>query len=1003
MLSRVKVRTKLLAIVLPLLVGLGVLSVIGVGDRISRRDAAERTVTYLKAVDAGSALVEQLQLERLAVVSPAGATGETLAERNAATDAAAATLWEDLAPIVGDEHLIGQRRPAQVVRAYRRQLDAIAGARPSGVVDPVDARGPVTEYSTITGAIIDLNAQLVGAAGEIGGASRSAQWIAAANEADARAAVGVMILARAGDKAGDSALSWVVPEIREQQAAATTYADVFRTQASVEDRSGYEALLGDSKFGPTINPFLALSTLQQGGRPSVQPAQWAQLAGDHLAGFRGFEQKLLRSDAVSAKTIALNLDREVRLFLGGVLAAMLLALLFAAGVTRSIVAAVGRLTRAATDMASEQLPRLVEALRSSDGPGAVHLEPIEVTSRDEFGELASAFNEVQRTAAEVAAEQAATLRKGISELFVNLARRNQTLLDRQIEFIDRLEANEEDPDQLENLFKLDHLATRMRRNAESLLVLAGSEAPRRRSKEVSITDVIRVAVGEVEDFARISLLAVDDAMALGSAAVDVAHLLSELMENGTQYSPPDRRVEIVGHRTNDGGYVISVSDQGVGMSTEQLRTANDLLARPPAVGLSLSRQLGFVVVATLASRHGIDVRLAPSPAGGVTAMVTLPTALVVGVPTVEVPVSEEPVEAGSPQDPVVADFASTLDHPSGTVRVAGSPFDYERESDEAPQLEHGTPVGSSAQQTPFDTTSTDPALAEQMFEPAPFGSLEAEPSVVEETTPMADPVIADGVFTEPVSEAFAPEEVPHTPAPSELDERVPMGDAFERGLFALLDDAVNGGAPGSEPPALPVAGPDDHGGGGSVSDGADVTARDLPTRTPSEPSGGGLRRVPVWSARPGPSPEAIPTYTPDAIVGPEATSNPLPRRHSPAEHTPADIPAEPTTTARAGDPWAPAAPPTPEETSEPAPTPATTPTPSSFTGTALPKRLPGGVAAHLQAEQVSTEATRVAAPGRAPDEVRSILSRYRSGLHSGRDVGEEKSGVPNTHQTPSEG
>ena len=153
---------------------------------------------------------------------------------------------------------------------------------------------------------------------------------------------------------------------------------------------------------------------------------------------------------------------------------------------------------------------------------------------------------------EVAEEQGALLRKGIGDIFINLARRNQTLLDRQIEFIDQLEANEEDPDQLDNLFKLDHLATRMRRNAESLLVLAGAEPPRRRGRPVALADVVRVAIGEVEDFARISLLALDDVTVGGNVAVDLAHLLSELMENATHFSPPDTTVEIVGHRSDDG-------------------------------------------------------------------------------------------------------------------------------------------------------------------------------------------------------------------------------------------------------------------------------------------------------------------------------------------------------------------------------------------------------------------------------------------------------------------
>ena len=248
----------------------------------------------------------------------------------------------------------------------------------------------------------------------------------------------------------------------------------------------------------------------------------------------------------------------------------------------------------------------------------------------------------------MAEEQGALLRKGIGDIFINLARRNQTLLDRQIEFIDQLEANEEDPDQLDNLFKLDHLATRMRRNAESLLVLAGAEPPRRRGRPVALADVVRVAIGEVEDFARISLLALDDVTVGGNVAVDLAHLLSELMENATHFSPPDTTVEIVGHRSDE-GYTLSVSDQGIGMSADQLAEANSQLARPPLVGLALSRSLGFIVIGRLAARFGIAVKLTSSPSGGVTALVTLPADLVTvdGQPMVARPADRPPAAAAA--------------------------------------------------------------------------------------------------------------------------------------------------------------------------------------------------------------------------------------------------------------------------------------------------------------------------------------------------------------------
>ncbi|HMQ28798.1 MAG TPA: ATP-binding protein, partial [Acidimicrobiales bacterium] len=311
-------------------------------------------------------------------------------------------------------------------------------------------------------------------------------------------------------------------------------------------------------------------------------------------------------------------------------------------------------TKAANVLSSERIPRLVEGLRSPEsvaGAEPMAVEPIEVRSRDEIGQLAEAFNAIQNVTVEVAEEQAALLRKGIGDIFVNLARRNQSLLDRQIEFIDELEANEEDPEQLENLFKLDHLATRMRRNAESLLVLAGAEPPRRRARPVALADVVRVAIGEVEDFTRVNLLALDDVTVGGNVAVDLAHLLSELMENATQFSPPETHVDVVGQRTTDRGYLITVSDQGIGMSAEQLAEANHMLAHPPLVGLALSRSLGFIVIGRLAARFGIAVRLVSSPAGGISAMVSLPAVLVAdeGMPEIDSPVT--PVAVWTPPPP----------------------------------------------------------------------------------------------------------------------------------------------------------------------------------------------------------------------------------------------------------------------------------------------------------------------------------------------------------------
>ena len=207
-------------------------------------------------------------------------------------------------------------------------------------------------------------------------------------------------------------------------------------------------------------------------------------------------------------------SRSAQFFLVLGICITLIAIVLAGIVSSSITRPLARLTEAVDQVATQQLPRLVESLRNPAEDDvklvAEAVTDIEPGGGDEIGQLGQAVNSIQQVTVEVAEEQAALLRKGIGDIFVNLARRNQALLDRQIEFIDQLEANEEDPDQLDNLFKLDHLATRMRRNAESLLVLAGAEPPRRRGRPVALADVVRVAIGEVEDFARIELLALDE-------------------------------------------------------------------------------------------------------------------------------------------------------------------------------------------------------------------------------------------------------------------------------------------------------------------------------------------------------------------------------------------------------------------------------------------------------------------------------------------------------------
>ncbi len=222
-----------------------------------------------------------------------------------------------------------------------------------------------------------------------------------------------------------------------------------------------------------------------------------------------------------------------------------------------------------------------------------------------------------------------TRRRFTSDLLVNLARRNQSLLYRQLGLINQLEDQEEDPDALADLFRLDHLATRIRRNAESLLVLSGEEPPRTWGRPVPLVDVVRAAIAETEDLDRV-VFAVDERLAVfGNAVADLTHLVAELVENAVHFSPPEASVII---RTRpylqtQGAHVLTVEDWGVGMRAEDIEAANDLLAAPRDVDLSVSQRLGLHVVARLAQRHGIEVALTPTPGCGVTAAVVLPPAL----------------------------------------------------------------------------------------------------------------------------------------------------------------------------------------------------------------------------------------------------------------------------------------------------------------------------------------------------------------------------------------
>jgi hypothetical protein len=264
---------------------------------------------------------------------------------------------------------------------------------------------------------------------------------------------------------------------------------------------------------------------------------------------------------------------------------------------------------------------------------------------------------------DLAVEQA-VLRRNIADSFVNLGRRNQNLLGRQLDFITELESNETNPDTLSNLFRLDHLATRMRRNAESLLVLAGIEPPRKWAAPVRLSDVIRAALGEVEDYQRVTVRGVEPATIVGAAAADLAHLLAELIENALVFSPPDQVVDIRG-RSRPDGYTLAIIDSGLGMTAADIEAANRRLAGEESFTVAPSKYLGHYVAGNLAARHGIVVHLDNSPGNGVTATVSIP----LGLLTADAAIDEQPPVRASQS----ARMLTPAPEPAGTAGAAIGP------------------------------------------------------------------------------------------------------------------------------------------------------------------------------------------------------------------------------------------------------------------------------------------------------------------------------------------
>jgi signal transduction histidine kinase len=531
--------------------------------------------------------------------------------------------------------------------------------------------------------------------------------------------------------------------------------------------------------------------------PPVSLPSWNLAMGAVSAGLSNASTQAATALTMQAQPVANATFLRLYLVGGLGLLAIILSVIISVWIGRGLVRQLAGLRRSALELANERLPGLVERLRAGqDVDVAAEAPPLE-SSADEIGQVQEAFNAVQRTAVEAAVDEA-RLRRGVSDVFRNLARRSQSLLHRQLALLDAMERRATEPEELEDLFRIDHLTTRMRRHSEGLIILSGASPGRSWRHPVPFVDVLRAAVAEVEDYPRIRVTTGTRAALAGPAVADVIHLIAELAENATIFSPPHTPVRVHGDVVGR-GYAVEIEDRGLGLSGEKLAEINQNFAHPPQLDLSGSEQLGLFVAGQLASRHDIQIRLQDSPYGGATAIVLIPNALVVsqGAYDAQVPAAaagerafqltgrRASLHAGTIAEPVVLAQLSAATSTSEPRHVRGDDAAPGREDDlpasspgDLPAGSPGDPAAGPTVDLRADSTGDLPAGSAGDPPTGPAGDEPDDHGAESAASPAA-------AAAEPIGSIFTPRP-PRATAPS------------PSGSFMLGDDGPPGRPGGSD-------------------------------------------------------------------------------------------------------------------------------------------------------------------------------------------------------------
>ncbi|MEV0591485.1 sensor histidine kinase [Nonomuraea cavernae] len=581
------------------------------------------------------ALITEIQRERQATAVSAGRTADDpeLAAQRQRTDSAAARIRE-VATTVSEEHPIGTKpETVQALLDALEGLPAVRSATDEGQMTPLTA----TEKF---GSLISVANRQFGGTERITEISsyrvlRGLTAYSSATEYLAREnAILTPALAR-GEMTRAEHAAFVTAMTSRRLQLVNAERDI-----GPDLREWHAQLVATPAYQRFLTAEDAVYSWHTTGKLPVSASAWHRDTQATITGLKSnSDRDLARATAKGEGLVAAGLLR-ISLVLGLGLLAVVLSIVLSYRFGRSLIGELKRLQGSAVELAEVRLPRLVERLRKGEDVDPAETPELERARTAEVERVAQAFSAVQRTAVEAAIGQA-VLRKGVGQVFLNLARRNQALLHRQLNLLDSMERKVEDPETLEGLFKLDHFTTRMRRHAENLIILSDAAPGRRWRDPVPVYDVVRSAVLEVEDYTRVSMPAMAHApLLVGGAVTDVIHLIAELVENAAVFSPPNTMVQVRG-LTAANGFAIEIEDRGLGLNPAALEELNALLANPPEFDLAGSDRMGLFVVSRLAARHGIKVVLRPSPYDGTTAIVMLPSSLITecGGPGAELEVS----------------------------------------------------------------------------------------------------------------------------------------------------------------------------------------------------------------------------------------------------------------------------------------------------------------------------------------------------------------------------